>query len=73
MRFEGKSVIITGGGTGIGAAVARRMLAEGASVTLTGRRLDERDGVVEWALEARLVVEIDSRFVPLASDCSQSR
>lgn len=38
-----------------------------ASVALTGRRLDERDGVVEWALEARLVVEIDSRFVPLAT------
>lgn len=40
MRFEGKSVIITGGGTGIGAAVARRMMSEGANVTLTGRRLD---------------------------------
>lgn len=40
MRFEGKSIIITGGGTGIGAAVARRMLAEGANVTLVGRRLD---------------------------------
>ncbi len=40
MRFVGKSVIITGGGTGIGAAIARRMLAEGANVTLVGRRLE---------------------------------
>lgn len=40
---------------------------EQASVALTGRRSDERDAVVEWALEARLVAEIDSRFVPLAT------
>lgn len=40
MRFVGKSVIITGGGTGIGAAIAWRMLAEGANVTLVGRRLE---------------------------------
>ncbi len=38
-----------------------------ASVVLTGRRLDERDDVVEWALDARLVVEIDGRFVPLVT------
>jgi ribosomal peptide maturation radical SAM protein 1 len=38
-----------------------------ASVVLTGRRLAERDDVVEWALDARLVVEIDGRFVPLVT------
>jgi meso-butanediol dehydrogenase/(S,S)-butanediol dehydrogenase/diacetyl reductase len=37
-RFEGKAVIITGAGSGIGAATARRFLKEGACVTLTGRR-----------------------------------
>jgi ribosomal peptide maturation radical SAM protein 1 len=40
---------------------------EQASVVLTGRRLEERHRVVEWALEARLVVEIDSLFVPLVT------
>lgn len=40
---------------------------EQASVALAGRRLEERDSVVEWALEARLVVEVDSQFVPLAT------
>ena len=40
---------------------------EQASVALTGRRLDERDEAVEWALDARLVVEIDSVFVPLVT------
>jgi 7-alpha-hydroxysteroid dehydrogenase len=35
--LTGKSVIVTGGGTGIGAACARRLAADGASVTIAGR------------------------------------
>ncbi|HEX7381786.1 MAG TPA: SDR family oxidoreductase [Nevskiaceae bacterium] len=34
----GRSVVITGGGTGIGAAIARRYAAEGAHVAIMGRR-----------------------------------
>src|ERR1035438_10160096 len=37
-RFEGKVVIVTGAGSGIGAATARRFLKEGAFVVLNGRR-----------------------------------
>jgi meso-butanediol dehydrogenase/(S,S)-butanediol dehydrogenase/diacetyl reductase len=37
-RFEGKVVVVTGAGSGIGAATARRFLTEGAFVTLNGRR-----------------------------------
>src|SRR5579875_3388391 len=37
-RFEGKVVIVTGAGSGIGAATAARFLSEGASVVLNGRR-----------------------------------
>jgi meso-butanediol dehydrogenase/(S,S)-butanediol dehydrogenase/diacetyl reductase len=37
-RFEGKIAIVTGAGSGIGAATARRFLKEGACVTLSGRR-----------------------------------
>jgi NAD(P)-dependent dehydrogenase (short-subunit alcohol dehydrogenase family) len=38
MRLEGKVAIVSGGGTGIGAATARRFAAEGARVVVTGRR-----------------------------------
>ena len=37
-RFEGKVVIVTGAGSGIGAATAKRFLEEGAAVVLNGRR-----------------------------------
>ncbi len=40
MQLENRVAIITGGGSGIGAATARRFAAEGASVILTGRRPD---------------------------------
>lgn len=36
-RFAGRSALITGGTSGLGAEVARQFLAEGASVVVTGR------------------------------------
>ena len=38
MRLEGKVAIVSGGGTGIGAAAARMFAKEGAKVVVTGRR-----------------------------------
>ncbi|MBY5884214.1 MULTISPECIES: SDR family NAD(P)-dependent oxidoreductase [Rhizobium] len=47
MRFKNKTALITGGGTGIGAAVARRIRLEGGNVTLVGRRPDPLHAVAE--------------------------
>lgn len=38
MRLAGHHALVTGGGTGIGAAIARALHAKGARVTLAGRR-----------------------------------
>lgn len=38
MRLDGKRVLLTGGGTGIGRALARQLAAKGAALVLCGRR-----------------------------------
>ncbi len=45
-KLEGKVAVITGGNSGIGLATARRFVAEGAYVYITGRRQSELDAAV---------------------------
>ena len=40
MTLDGKHALVTGGGTGIGLAIAQGLAAQGAQVTITGRRTD---------------------------------
>ncbi|WP_204113717.1 SDR family NAD(P)-dependent oxidoreductase [Shimia biformata] len=45
MSLNGKHALVTGGGTGIGLAIARALAEQGAVVTITGRRKSVLDDV----------------------------
>jgi NAD(P)-dependent dehydrogenase (short-subunit alcohol dehydrogenase family) len=45
-KLDGKIAVITGGSSGIGLATAKRFVAEGAYVFVTGRRQEELDAAV---------------------------
>lgn len=54
-RFEGKTILVTGAGSGIGAACVKRLAAEGAVVAAADVRLEQVEGVVaEFASTGRV-------------------
>ena len=59
MRFRGKAALVTGGASGIGRATARRLLDEGAWVTILDVNKAEVDGAL--ALTGDVSVEEDVR------------
>jgi NAD(P)-dependent dehydrogenase (short-subunit alcohol dehydrogenase family) len=46
-KLDGKVALVTGGSSGIGLAAAKRLVADGAHVFITGRRKSELDAAVE--------------------------
>lgn len=57
--FGKRHVVVTGGGTGIGAAVARAFASQGAMVTVMGRRIEALQAVVDLDRERMLAVVCD--------------
>ena len=59
-RLEGKVAIVTGGGGGIGSAVARRFVSEGARVAIADLFEDSAKAAAEPLGEAALAVQFDA-------------
>jgi len=51
--------LVTGGGTGIGAAVARRLVEDGHAVVVAGRRRDRLDAIVDELGDAVSALPLD--------------
>lgn len=64
--FTGRTVLITGGGSGIGFATARRLVDAGADVVLTGRRGDRLDAA------AKELDPTGTRVLAVAADVSRT-
>ena len=63
-RLQDKVALVTGGGSGIGAATARRFASEGARVALIGRRIDRSEAV------ARQIAGMGGTAIAIVADIS---
>ncbi|GAA4823177.1 hypothetical protein GCM10023220_65820 [Streptomyces ziwulingensis] len=56
-RFSGRVALVTGGGSGIGAAIALRLAGEGATTVIAGRNEEKLSRTVTQAPEGSTIVQ----------------
>ena len=66
LNLEGKKIVVTGGGTGLGREMALAMAKSGADVVLGGRR---HELIEETAL---LIEKMSRRSLPITTDVTDS-
>lgn len=67
MRLAGKTALVTGGGSGIGLAIARALAAEGCRVAIAGRREETLRDAVEGSAEQ---LQLDCHTVDVSDRAS---
>jgi 3-oxoacyl-[acyl-carrier protein] reductase len=67
MKLDGKRVLVTGGGRGIGAAIALAFAGEGADVCVTARTQSQIDAVADK------IVETGRRGIAISCDVSNAQ
>ena len=66
LRFDGKTVIVTGGGSGIGAATAEELASSGATVVVADLNLEHAEQVVKG------ITEKGGKAYPFAVDVAKA-
>lgn len=67
VKFQGKTAVITGSGTGIGLAIAKKFAENGASLIILGRRkepLEEASGLLMGIMRAKGIEDATVRTFP---------
>jgi NAD(P)-dependent dehydrogenase (short-subunit alcohol dehydrogenase family) len=66
LRFDGKTVIVTGGGSGIGAATAEELASSGATVVVADLNLEHAEQVV------KVITDKGGKAYPFAVDVAKA-
>src|SRR6516165_3522478 len=66
--FEGTTALVTGGGTGVGAAIALALAGEGAALHLVGRRPQQLEAIASEAQRMGITATCHRADLSVASE-----